>query len=109
MEDPILEELHKFREEWAAQFDYDIHAMVADLRRSQQEENRPVVSLPPKRVGDISEMEEHVSDLIHREKTVGLSPEETAELDDYLTLEHLGRLAKARLHQSQARRAENIP
>lgn len=37
-----------------------------------------------------------VADLIHREKTTGLSPEETAELNHYLQLEHLMRLAKAR-------------
>jgi hypothetical protein len=37
-----------------------------------------------------------VADLIQREKTTGLSPEETAELDHYLQLEHLMRLAKAR-------------
>ncbi|HRQ41250.1 MAG TPA: hypothetical protein PLD25_25305 [Chloroflexota bacterium] len=39
---------------------------------------------------------ERVADLIHREKTVGLTPEETAELDHYMQLEHLMRLAKAR-------------
>lgn len=36
------------------------------------------------------------ADLIYREKTTGLSPEETAELEHYLQLEHLMRLAKAR-------------
>jgi hypothetical protein len=41
----------------------------------------------------------HVEDLIRREKTVGLSPDETAELDHYLHLEHLMRLAKARARQ----------
>jgi hypothetical protein len=34
--------------------------------------------------------------LIGREKTSSLSPEETSELNDYLQLEHLMRLAKAR-------------
>jgi len=52
MEDTIIEELHQFREKWAAQFNYDIHALVADLRRSQQEENRQVVNLPPNRIVD---------------------------------------------------------
>jgi hypothetical protein len=36
-----------------------------------------------------------VSDLIHREKTMGLSVDEAAELD-HLQLEHLMRLVKAR-------------
>ena len=39
---------------------------------------------------------EQVADLIHREKTTGLTAEETAELNHYLQLEHLMRLAKAR-------------
>lgn len=42
---------------------------------------------------------ERVADLIHREKTSSLSPDEKSELDHYLQLEHLMRLAKA-----QARR-----
>jgi DNA replicative helicase MCM subunit Mcm2 (Cdc46/Mcm family) len=43
-----------------------------------------------------------VADLIHREKTGGLSTEETAELESAMQLEHIMRLAKARarLHLS---------
>jgi hypothetical protein len=37
-----------------------------------------------------------VQELIHKEKDSGLLPEEASELDDYLNLEHLMRLAKAR-------------
>jgi len=37
-----------------------------------------------------------VADLISREKSEGLSDEETAELNHYMQLEHLMRLAKAR-------------
>jgi hypothetical protein len=37
-----------------------------------------------------------VADLIDREKNTGLSPEETSELDSFLKLEHLMRLAKTR-------------
>lgn len=43
-----------------------------------------------------AEAKARVADLIHREKTSGLSAEETVELDHYLQLEHLMRLAKAR-------------
>lgn len=39
---------------------------------------------------------QRVAELIHREKTTGLSPDEAAELDHYMQLEHLMRLAKAR-------------
>ncbi len=42
------------------------------------------------------ETRERVADLIHREKTTGLAPDETSELDHYLKIEHLMRLAKAR-------------
>ena len=44
-------------------------------------------------------VKERVADLIHREKTTGLSPDETAELNHYLELEHLMRLAKAGAHR----------
>lgn len=40
-----------------------------------------------------------VSDLIHREKTTGLPADEKAELDLYMNLEHIMRLAKARARQ----------
>lgn len=39
---------------------------------------------------------ERVADLIQREKTTSLSPDEKSELVHYLQLEHLMRLAKAR-------------
>ena len=37
-----------------------------------------------------------VADLVHRQKTAGLSAEETAELSCYLQIEHIVRLAKSR-------------
>ena len=37
-----------------------------------------------------------VADLIQQEKTTGLSADETAELEHYMQLEHVMRLAKAR-------------
>ena len=39
---------------------------------------------------------DYVADLIHKEKTVGLTVEEASELDHYMKLEHMMRLAKAR-------------
>ncbi len=44
-------------------------------------------------------VKEHVADLIQREKSSGISPEEKSELDHYMQLEHLMRLAKARARQ----------
>lgn len=39
---------------------------------------------------------ERIADLVYREKTTGLTSEETAELNHCLQLEHLMRLAKSR-------------
>lgn len=39
---------------------------------------------------------DRVADLIHKEKTSGLTLEESSELDHFVKLEHLMRLAKAR-------------
>jgi hypothetical protein len=47
--DPVLAEIRAFREAYAAKFGGDIGAMLADLRKRQEEGGRPVVSLPPKR------------------------------------------------------------
>ncbi len=48
VQDPILEEIWKFREEYAARFNYDIRAMVEDLRARQGKDGRKVVRLPPR-------------------------------------------------------------
>ncbi len=44
-----------------------------------------------------------VGELIRRQKTMGLSGEETSELEHFLQLEHLMRLAKARAQLHRAR------
>jgi hypothetical protein len=51
MKDPINEELHKYREEHARQFNFDLRAICEDLRAMQQSSNLKVVRLPPKRIG----------------------------------------------------------
>jgi hypothetical protein len=50
-----------------------------------------------------SEAERRVTDLIEREKGVGLSPEEIAELDHFMELEHILRMAKARAREILSR------
>lgn len=40
-----------------------------------------------------------VADLIYREKNTGLTADEKSELDHYMQLEHIMRLAKARAQQ----------
>jgi hypothetical protein len=42
------------------------------------------------------ETKDYVAELIHKEKTSGLSPEESSELDHFLKFGHLMRLVKAR-------------
>ena len=48
-DDPIVAEVRKARDEYAARFNYDAKAMVRDLRSREGKDGRPVVSLPPRR------------------------------------------------------------
>lgn len=48
--DPIVEEVRRYRREYAARFDHDLRAICRDLRERQDKEGRKVVSLPPRRV-----------------------------------------------------------
>lgn len=45
------------------------------------------------------EAKARVADLVSREKRAGLTAEEKSELDHYLQIEHIMRLAKARAQQ----------
>ncbi len=44
MIDPIVEEIHKIRKEYAEKFDFDVDAMFQDLHKKQTESNRKIVS-----------------------------------------------------------------
>ncbi len=44
MIDPIVEEIHKIREEYAVKFNYDVDAMFEDLQQKQLNSNYKVVS-----------------------------------------------------------------
>ncbi len=46
--DLIVEEIRKHREEYAAQFNYDIDAICDDIRRQQQQSGRRVVTRKPR-------------------------------------------------------------
>ena len=48
--DPILAEIRRTREAYAEQFGGDVCAMLADLRRRQQQGGRQVVARSPKRI-----------------------------------------------------------
>ena len=45
------------------------------------------------------ETREHVAEMIRRQKTESLTADETAELNQYMHIEHLMRLAKSRARQ----------
>jgi rubrerythrin len=47
--DEIVEEIHKYREEYAKSFNYDLKAIFEDLRKKQIAHGRKVVKLPIKR------------------------------------------------------------
>ena len=49
-DDPIVEEVRRIRQEYAAQFNYDLRAMAQDLQKRQQEHSDRLVSFPPKPV-----------------------------------------------------------
>jgi hypothetical protein len=44
MIDPIIEEIHKIRKDFAEKFDYNVDAMFEDLRKKQADSNRKIVS-----------------------------------------------------------------
>ncbi len=44
--DEILEEIHKYREEYAKSLNYDLNAIFDDLRNKQIARGRKVVKLP---------------------------------------------------------------
>jgi hypothetical protein len=50
MKDPIVEEVRRIREENAADFNYDVDAIFADLKRSEAKHNRARVSFGPRRI-----------------------------------------------------------
>ena len=54
--DMIIEEIHKYRDEYARQFGYDLHAICQDIRKKQGQGGRRVVSLNPRPVKRIPGM-----------------------------------------------------
>lgn len=47
--DQIIEELHKVREEYARQFNFDINAICKDFQEKQAQSGRKIVSFPPRK------------------------------------------------------------
>ena len=42
--DPVVEEIRRERENYAAKFDFDLEEMFSDLKRLEQEDDGPYVS-----------------------------------------------------------------
>jgi hypothetical protein len=49
-DDPVVEEVRRAKEEHAARYNYDIHAMGKALQEEQKRSGREVVTVPPKRI-----------------------------------------------------------
>ena len=49
-QDGIIQEIRKYRDEYARKFDYDIDAMGRDIRKRQTRSGRKVVKRSPKPV-----------------------------------------------------------
>lgn len=48
--DPIIDEIHKTRDQHAAKFDHDMRRIFEDLKRQEKESGLVTASLPPKHV-----------------------------------------------------------
>ncbi len=50
MNDPIVDEIRRIRNDYAKRFGYDLNAMAADLRKKEETHRDQLVSFPPKPV-----------------------------------------------------------
>ena len=51
-DDPIINEIRKYRDEYAAKFNYDMDAICKDIRKRQATSGHEVVSRPSKRTAE---------------------------------------------------------
>lgn len=49
LDDPIVEEIRKIRDEYAKKFNYDLKAIAADLMKQEKASGRKLVSFPPRK------------------------------------------------------------
>ena len=48
LRDAIVEEVRRYRDEYAKSFNYDLQAIYQDLKEKQKESGRKIVSFPPR-------------------------------------------------------------
>ncbi len=46
--DPIVDEIRRLRQKYAARFNHDLKAICRDLREKQKKHHRKTVTLPPR-------------------------------------------------------------
>lgn len=85
--DPIVEEVRKWRDEYAARFNYDLHAICRDLRASQEASGRECVSFQPKRIGSLTAPESQPESADDIENASGPSADEPGERE-WTCMEH---------------------
>jgi hypothetical protein len=51
-DDPIVKEVRRVREAYAAKFNYDLEAIFQDLKRQERESGRTFVTFPPRRLSN---------------------------------------------------------
>ncbi len=51
--DPIVEEIRKFREQYASQHNHDVDAIFEDMKRREAESGEKLVSYPPRRPTEV--------------------------------------------------------
>ena len=54
MKDPIVEEVRRAREQYAAKHEYDVHAIAQDARRTQGKRGRKIIRGPKQKVARAS-------------------------------------------------------
>jgi hypothetical protein len=47
--DPIVEEIHRLRDERAKKFNDDLHAICEDIRQKQTSSGRTMITRPPRK------------------------------------------------------------
>ena len=107
--DMLGQQLRRFRERLPEILERGLREMLAEEPGEFQDENAIIELLTsqptPEQVLAIrpsSELQARVSELLGRSKDGELSRQEETELERYLTLEHLVRLAKAHAHKQLA-------
>ena len=107
--DMLGQQLRRFRERLPEILERGLREMLAEKPGEFQDENAIIELLTsqpaPEQVLAIRpspELQARVSELLGRSKEGELSRQEETELERYLTLEHLVRLAKAHVHKQLA-------